>query len=404
MKSLGYVLLTALSAAGLWAIGVRFSEGLAATHLTQHVPWGLWISLYIYFIGLSAGSFLLSTLIYVFGVRRFEPVGPLALLQALGCMMIGLFLIWVDLGKPSRFFNVFFYFNASSVLAWESVLYVLYTAIILAELFLLLRPALARRARDGVRPAWLYRTLAFGTNVPDEAWIARARRRVFALGLLGIPVAIGVHGGTGAIFAVVKSRPTWHTGLFPIVFLVSALASGGALLTFLTAATSSLPQDRKIDIVKGLARFTVGILALDLLLLVSEMLVVFYGGMPAHIAGWQQILFGPFWWVFWGVQLVLGAAVPLVLVAAPRTRSSVRWLGLAGALVVIGVVGVRLNVVVPAQIPLEFAGLPDAYHHTRFAPGYFPSLNEWLVGLGTVALFVWPFLLSRKVLPLEEAV
>ena len=44
---------------------------------------------------------------------------------------------------------------------------------------------------------------------------------------IGIPVALGVHGGTGAIFAVVKARPAWYSPIVPLVFIISALASGG---------------------------------------------------------------------------------------------------------------------------------------------------------------------------------
>lgn len=403
LRPLGYLALLGLSILGVLALAARFREGLILTHMTQNVPWGLWISLYIYFIGLSAGSFLLSTLIYVFGVKRFEPAGPMALLQALGCLLAGMVLIFVDLGHPERFLNVFLHWNPSSVLAWECLFYTAYALIILAELFIVLRPALARRARDGGPWAGLSRLLSLGGKPPDAAWIAASARRLKILGIIGIPVAIGVHGGTGAIFAVVKSRPTWYTGLLPIVFLVSALASGGALLTFLSAAVSRRADGRQLDLVRGLARLTIGIVAFDLLLIASEVLVVFYGGMPLHIAGWHSILFGPYWWLFWFVQLGLGAVLPILIIAGRRTGHSVGWLGAAGLLVVVGVAGVRLNIVIPAQIAPEFPTLPQAYHHARFAVGYFPSLNEWLVGLGIIALGVWALLLCRKILPLEEA-
>ena len=399
----GYLILLVLSAVGLWAIGVRFAEGLKVTHMTQHVPWGLWIALYIYFIGLSAGSFLISTLIYVFGMKRFEPVGPLALVQALGCLLIGLVLIWIDLGHPERFFNVLIYWNPTSVLAWEVLFYTGYAAILLCELFLVFKPLLARRVRAGGPWAKLSRVLSLGGGDCGPAWQARARRWMLVLGTIGIPVAVGVHGGTGAIFAVVKSRPTWYTGLFPIIFLVSALASGGALLTFLTAATSQLPEARKQDLVRGLARMTVGIVALDLILVGSEVLVVFYGGMANHIAGWKDILFGPLWWIFWFIQFGIGAVVPILIVAGRRTGRSVAWLGLSGLLVVIGVIAVRLNIVVPAQLAPQFPGLPESYHHMRFEQGYFPSANEWLVGMGCIAMGVWVFLLARKILPLPDA-
>ena len=397
----GVALVVGTAVAGLWAMAVRFREGLVVTHLTQHVPWGFWVALYIYFIGLSAGSFLLSTLVYVFGMKRFEAVGPLALLQAIGCLGLGMFLVWVDLGHPERFFNVFLYWNPSSVLAWEAGLYVAYALIVTAELFLVLRPALAARAAGQSVGARLYGIRALGKRIPDAAWKARAALWLKVLGILGIPVAIGVHGGTGAIFAVVKSRPSWYTGLFPIVFLVSALASGGGLLTFLTAIGSRLPRHEKLEVVRGLARLTVGIVAFDLLLFASEVLVVFYGGIPLHVAGWEQTFFGPFWWVFWFGQLGMGAVVPILLVAGKRTGQSIGWLGLAGLAVVIGIVGVRLNIVIPAQIEPEFPTLAEAYHHVRFVRGYFPSANEWLVGLGTIALGVLAYLGARRILPLD---
>lgn len=375
LRRLGLFLLLAATIAGLWALSVRFSEGLIVTNMTQHVPWGFWISLYIFFIGLSAGSFLLSTLVYVFGVRRFEAAGPMALVQALGCLGLGLVLIWIDLGHPERFLNVFLYWNPTSVLAWECLFYTAYAVILVAELYLVMSPR----------------------------WRGRAAGWLKWLGIIGIPIAIGVHGGTGAIFAVVKSRPTWYTGLFPIVFLVSALASGGALLTFLAAATGRMNRERRLDLVRGLARLTGGIVVLDLLLLASEVLVVLYGGMPNHVAGWREILTGPYAWVFWALQIGLGAVVPILIVAGRRTGRSLGWLGLAGLLVVIGVVGVRLNIVIPAQIEPQFATLPDAYQHIRYERGYFPSANEWLSGVGVIALGLWAFLLAKRVLPLEDA-
>src|SRR3990167_5066333 len=123
MRRIGYLILWLATIVGLVAIIQRFSQGLIVTNMTQNVPWGFWIALYIYFIGLSAGSFLLSTLIYVFGVKRLEAVGRMALFQALLCMLIGLFLIFIDLGHPERFYNVITSLNPTSVLSWESVLY-----------------------------------------------------------------------------------------------------------------------------------------------------------------------------------------------------------------------------------------------------------------------------------------
>ena len=91
------------------------------------------------------------------------------------------------------------------------------------------------------------------------------------LGILGIPAAVMVHGGVGTIFAVAKARPNWLGGLFPLLFIVSALTSGGALLTFLTAAFGKMPRERKLKLVSFLAQLTIGFLLLDALIMFADL-------------------------------------------------------------------------------------------------------------------------------------
>lgn len=370
---------------------------------TQNVPWGLWVALYIFFLGLSAGSFLLSTLVYVFGVKSLEPAGPLALVQALGCLVLGGILIILDLGHPARIFLVMVSMNPASAMAWMGFFYNIYIAVIVAELYLALRPSLVRRELWTDSPSRLNRWLTLGSRRLDDLSLQQDRKWLKILGIVGIPVAVLVHGGVGSIFAVAKARPNWFSGLFPIIFLISALASGGALLAFLTAALSKRPAEEKRRLVRSLMSITIGILAFDLLLLFSEILVTFYGGVPHEVTGWKLTLFGPYWGVFWFVQILGGSAIPLAIFLHPSTRNHTGWLGLSGLLVVVGIIGTRLNIVIPPQINLAFPTLSEAYHHMRFSAGYFPSPTEWFVGLGVVALGIWAFLWALKVLPLEEA-
>src|SRR3990172_9218353 len=79
---LGLVWLAAL-AVGLVGVAQRLLTGHELAGYTSNIPWGLWVAAYVYFVGLSAGAFLISALIYVFGLRRLEPIGKLALFTAL---------------------------------------------------------------------------------------------------------------------------------------------------------------------------------------------------------------------------------------------------------------------------------------------------------------------------------
>lgn len=386
-------LLVVFTIIGVAALVERMAQGLILANFTSVLPWGLWLSLYIYFIGLSAGSFLLSTLVYVFGVKRYEPVGRMALFQALGCLILGLIFILIDLGRPERFFRTIVNWAPSSVLAWEIMFYLAYIVILLVEMWILLRPDLIPRSKLLQR---IHRPRRSTILTPKEKSIVRI------LAIIGIPVAIGVHGGTGMIFAVVKARPFWHTGLFPLIFLISAMVSGGALLTFLTAFFSKIEQSRRGQIVRSLAKLTATVLILDIFVLFIEVVVVLYGDIPDHTHPYNLLLAGPYWWVFWIVQILGGSVVPLVIIFGRRTSDKLVWLGGAALLIFLGVIGVRLNIVIPAQQSAWFGGGPAAYHFLKNPTGYFPSSNEWLSSLGILTLGVWGFWFGRKMLPLES--
>lgn len=389
---------------GLWAMVARFTGGLQTTALGSMVPWGLWVSFYIYYIGLSAGSFLVSTLVTVFGVKRFEPMTRLAVWQALIALLIGIFFIFMDLGHPERFWHVFRYPQWNSVLTWEIQIYNLYIVLLIAELYLLMRTDLVRlsqKTTGAVRH--FFRCTTAGYKDLSDAALARDRRWVKALGILGIPIALGVHGGTGAIFAVVKAHPYWYSPLFPVVFIVSALASGGALLlslqVYFCLKGHCSVEDKQM--LTSLAKLVAGFLILDLTLLFVEFLVGLYGGVPEHVAIYATIAKGPFWWVFWIVQLLLGAVVPLVIIFHRKTKTSCQWLGFAGLLIFFGIFGVRLNIIIPPLTHEPLPGYIAAYHSGRILSFYFPNWIEWLTSLGAVALGCLLFYLGLKLFPIE---
>ncbi|RMF05078.1 MAG: molybdopterin oxidoreductase [Chloroflexi bacterium] len=386
--------LLAATGVGLAAVAIRVVQGLGVTNLNYIVPWGVWVAFYIYFIGLSAGSFLLSTMIYVFGFKKLEPIGRLALFSALIALIAGLNFVLLDLGHMERFWTVFVNRNMWSVLEIEIHFYVLYIAVLLAELWLLMRRDLIRCGQGSDWKAKLCKLMALGSRDTSEESGAKDIRRVRILGMLGVPIAIGVHGGTGALFAVVKARPMWYGPLFPIIFIVSALVSGAALLTFLLAffAGRGMPKEQRDDLVLTLGKITAGLLAFDLLLMWSEFSVGFYGNIPEDIEVLRMMLFGPFWWVFWFVQIIFGAIIPLLLILLPASGKSPRWVGFAGLMIVIGIIGVRLNIVIPALSLPVLPGFDTAYTMlpapSQTTLAYPPELLTWLTRLAVVAAVV----------------
>lgn len=386
---------------GIGLVGVyqRFALGHEAANYGSYVPWGLWVAAYIYFIGLSAGAFLLSTLVYVFRVERLEKIGKLALFTALVTLAAAMFLIWLDLGHPARAWRLMLRTNFGSVMGWMIWFYTAYFILLMAELWFAMRADLVACSDEPGLKGALCRFLTFGRRDLTDDALQRDRTVLRVLGTLGVPLAIAFHGGVGALFGVVGARPYWHGGLTPIIFLVGALLSGGALLTFITAIWGpNRGTEEHRTLVVFLGQITLGLLVFDLLLEWAEYSIGLWQAVPAEAESLRLVLFGEYWWVFWIVHLGLGVVIPLLLLIF-RSRS-VGAVATAGALVAVTFLSVRLNIVVPGLAVEELQGLRAAFSGPGLNFTYLPSTMEWLFFVWTVSLAGLLFLIGYSLLPI----
>lgn len=383
-------------AIGGYFIVDRLMTGLSATNLSSITPWGAWIAFYIFFVGLSAGSFLLSTLIYVFGMEEYERIGKAALFTAIVCMIVALTFVLMDLGRPDRMFNAIIYWNVTSPLAWEVHFYLVYIALLSVELYIAMREDLVRLAKTNSIKGKVARWITFKNATIDAVTKKRDHMWMKILGTVGIPIAIfGVHGGTGTIFALVKARPGWNTALFPIIFVVSAMVSGTALLLAMYIIKKKvLKKDIDKEMVQSLAKLMIGFLIIDLGLQFYEYLTSWYGLEAEHLDTLATMMSGSMSWSFWGVQMILGAVIPITIVFWKKTNKSVNALLFAAVLIVIGIIGVRFNIVIPPLVVPVFHELPWG--------NYLPTLKEWMVSVGVISMGLLIYSFGEKLLPIEN--
>ncbi|WP_246989332.1 NrfD/PsrC family molybdoenzyme membrane anchor subunit [Halorientalis marina] len=396
LRVVWYAFIAVLLAGGGYATYLRITQGMASTNLTSIVPWGAWVAFYIYFVGLSAGAFLVSTMANVFEIEGMHRVDRDALFAAIISMVVALLFVWIDLGRMDRMYFPFIWRQLTSALSWEVHAYVAYIGILVTELYFSMRIDLARVASSvsGLR-AKLYALLALGrTDTSDESrafdqrWLKRA-------GIVGIPLAIfTVHGGTGVLFAVAKARPYWNSGLFPVIFIISALLSGTALVMLLYVLRTRLFDGETVDrdLLDRLAQLLVGFIVIDAALTAIEALIAVTSLHPHEVETWQLVLFGPMSWSFWWFMVGASWVFPMVLLTRRKWRRSPTAMVLAGLSVVVGVIAVRFNIVVPAQILPVMEGLPHGE--------YFPSLVEWGASVGIVAVGLLLYTIGAELLPL----
>jgi Ni/Fe-hydrogenase subunit HybB-like protein len=404
LKVIAWILWIGLLGWGLTGVVDRFSGGRELANYGSYVPWGLWVSSYIYFIGLSAGAFLLSSLIYVFQVRALRKIGRLALFTAALTLMMALLSIWFDLGHMWRAYEVMTRPNFTSMMAWMVWLYSAYFLLILVELWFELRCDLATLAthKGLLRPVYLLLSLGWHCpETPDKAMECHRQsdRVMRVLGSLGVPLAIAFHGGVGALFATLSARPYWHSSLFPIMFLTGALVSGGALILAMTSMTGVVSRIEKAAILPLLSKIVLGLILFDLILEWAEFSIpMWYGVGPEHTL-LNEVLFGQYWYVFWIFHILLGSAIPIVLLI--RKPADPKWTALAGGLIAVTFLSVRLNLVIPGLVTPQLEGLQSAYVDPRLLFEYVPSMFEWSVVAFIVALAIGLFLLGNRILPLR---
>ncbi len=282
---------------------------------------GLNIAIYFYLTGLSAGSFILSTLAYGFGLNQYKSLGKVGVVLATLLLVIAPLFLLIHIGMPLRSWHLFVYLNMASPITWGSFLLVLYPI-----------------------NCMIYGYFMFKEKMKPT--------RVF--GLIGIPLAIAVHGYTGFILAFGKARALWNTALMPILFLVSAVVSGIALMILVCIIRDRFfSRQKKVDrpLIMSLGRLLAWMIVFDLFLVGSDLLVLSISHADAQAAA-RLILFGEFSLLFVVVENLLGKILPFILLVVPKFRTTVT-VTVASVLVVVGIFFMRYVVVVSGEsIPL----------------------------------------------------
>jgi Ni/Fe-hydrogenase subunit HybB-like protein len=347
------------------------------------VPWTVLIVVYPYLTGLVAGAFTVSSLYQVFGFRQLRPVAHFALLVSLCCMLTVPMPLLLHLGHPERAFNAMITPHTTSAFAVFGYAAAFYIILLVLETWFVFRPHIVQEAqrRTGLF-GWYYRILSLGSYDLSEKAMSYDRKWIYALAIIGIPGAHGLHGYVGFVFGSLKSREWWSSDLMPAIFLFSAIISGTALLIVLYVVSCWL---RKVPVdlpcLKVMTYSLWGFMMFTLLLEGVEFASLVYRGREG-IEIILEFVKGPLIIPFFVLQFGVGSVLPLVLITFMLWRgvtgNALIW-GVAGCavLVLLSVLMMRYNVVIGGQeISKTGKGLV-AYHPTIFG-------REGLLAAGAV--------------------
>ena len=361
-KLLGWiVLLLALiivSIFGAWQHLVRTEGG--------SIPWGVLVPSYVFFALAATGSSLVNSIFAVFNVQRFKPVIKRGILLSLMLIIpAGIFII-LDLGRWTQSYNLYFLFHTSSRMAWMGVLYLIFILSLLVELIVVIR--------EERMPKWA----------------------PLLMGIIVLVATLTVHTNLGALFGAVNAKPLWSSHLLPLQFIVSALMVGAVLqILFMSATyqlkTGSIPGALQRLFSSDYRLIVIGLIIINFVLIAIKFIPGLFSAETSPYV--KLLLAGPFSFLFWGLEIVIGGIVPLIILLNRKTRESAGWLFTASALVVIGVYFSKYDLIIGGQ------GIGP-----RFVEGFTPySLAgaEILLLVGGIAVCLLLYTLGELLLPLE---
>ena len=390
---------------GLYAYIQQLQDGLIVTGMRDQISWGLYITNFVFFIGISHAGTLISAILRVTDTEWRTPITRMAEAITVFALCIGGPMVMIDMGRPDRMLNLFRYGRIQSPIMWDVLGVSTYLTGCILYFYIPMIPDLALLAEQPRLASWrrrLYRTLAIGwTGTPRQK--ALLEKAISFMAIFIIPLAVSVHTVVSWIFAMTL-RPGWNSSIFGPYFVIGAIYSGTAGVIF------SMYVLRRVfhlqDYVEELHFRKLG-----LLLLAFSMMYLYFNINEYLTAGYklegsermlmQRLFVGDYAVLFWVAQS-LCVFIPAVLMIAVLGlkryhRYTIPGVVLSSALVIVGAWAKRYIIVVPT---LRSPYLPSGQRLPWEWTHYHPTWVEWSITAAAVAGFALIYTLMAKLFPI----
>jgi Ni/Fe-hydrogenase subunit HybB-like protein len=382
-------------AVGVYSYSTQWRDGLIVTNMRDRISWGLYISAFVFFVGISHAGTLISAILRASKARWRAPVTRVAEFITAFSLIIGALFVVIDMGRPERIFNVYLFGRWQSPIMWDVMAITTYLTASVLYLYSPMIPDLGLfrdRLADKAGPVrnWIYRTLALDwIGTPSQfKYLTKA---ITVMMIIIIPIAVSVHTVVSWIFGMTL-RVGWNTTIFGVLFVAGAIFSGIATLVIILAILRKIYHweeylTKKHFVYLGylLAAFAAVMLYVN----ISEFVTTGFKLEEAGEFAFRQLFLEDFSVMFW-FYIIGGLITPLVLMVVPRTRT-IAGVVVAAILVDVAMFLERYFIVVTGlRVPL----MP-------YEPAsYFPSIVEWSIFAAGLAGFALLITVAVKIFPM----
>ena len=343
-------------------------HGHHAYNVTRQHPWGLLISMYVFFVVSSTGLCIISSIGHVFGIPEFQQIGKRAIAGAIITISSGFAVIGLEIGHPVTMliYNVLTP-GLTSAIWWMGTLYGMYLAFICLEFFF----------------------LAIKEN--------HKLSKFFGIG--GLLVGLAAHSNLGAVFGFLVSRPSANGVFYPVYFILSAMITGCYLIFLMYGFRYKMNFPAKVEVMLVKLSKILGMLLAVLIFFEAwKIITALYGDMPERGATILHSIMHP---NFWFGEVILGMLIPFTIILASNAKA-IKATVYASITGMVGIFFMRYDLVHDTLLyPMRTLKISEYELAPTFLE-YFPSFAEFAIGFGGIGLSLFLYYVADKVFNLDE--
>lgn len=348
---------------GIYRLFVGLGE---STNLSDAFPWGLWIGFDFSLIAFAGAGFTMAAVIYVLNLEKYRPLARASVLTGLLGYVSVLVILLIDLGRPDRFWGFLVFWNHHSPLFEISWCVLLYTTVLTLEF----APLLFERL-----------------NRPK---IVKAIHSItIPLVIAGVTLSTLHQSTLGTLYLALpnKTDQLWWTWVLPVLFYVSSIGMGLAVMIFVwIIGSKAFGRKVEVGLLSGLAKGSVWVWVFYLVVRFGDL--IYTDDLPAVFAFDSDSIW------FW-IEVVVGVILPILLFAQKKIRESESGLLITSLLAIVGVFLNRFNATLTAQEVNRFtvAAVTESVSYT-------PSWQEYAIQIGVLAAAALAWYFAARILPI----
>jgi len=333
--------------------------------VSRGVPWGILIAAYVFFVVTSTGLCIVSSVGHVFGFENFNPIAKRAVFLSIATIVAGFLVIAFEIENSWRMpIGNVFGANLTSNIWWMGTLYGAYLVFMILEFIMLQK---------------------------------ENHKVATGFGLAGLLTGVAAHSNLGAVFGLLNGREFWHGPYMPIYFITSAAMSGCVAIIFFTYIAYKFNGWQMSEGMKksmeSVAKLGALMMSIIIFFTIWKMISGVTGNPPGKYESMMLLLTGSYAVNFWFGEVMLGMAIPLVIILLVRGRN-MNALFIASLAGMVGIFYMRYDLVVVGQLIPSFHGM-GLVDYPEFLT-YVPTLHENLVVAGGVAFCGLVFIVGEK--------